>query len=886
MKKKESKSFLTFTLFFVLGCLMTTSVWAAKKIDFLSTNAPGYIHRMNSQGNNGHSAMGETFGLPGDEKFNLIRQKTDFNGVTHSRYSQTYKGIPIWGMEIIVSRDQDEQVVNLHGSLILETRKDILNIPSTLNPQSALRRMENEQKSKDLNTVWSFSNEKYGTYIYIDKKDKAHLCYVVSFFADNEKNNPSRPLFVIDVKSGKVIHSFDMLAYGLGTGPGGNAKTGCYEYGTDYPGFGVTVVGNTCTMDTTNVKTVDLNHGYSGSTAFSYPCYRNTHEAINGACCPMNDAQYFGQVIYDLFQDWYGLPILPFKLMMRCHYGVNYENAFWDGSSMTFGDGYTTFYPLVCLDVVAHEVSHGFTENHSGLIYSDESGGINESYSDMAGEAAKFYMYGTNDFRVGYDIFKSAGQALRYMYNPPLDGMSIDNVIEYYDGLDVHYSSGIFNKAFYLIATSTGWSTRMAFDIFTKANIDYWTPSTTFQQGAQGALDAAVDYGYPCEDVVTAFADVGIPLICPGPPVASFIAAPTNGNTPFIVQFTDTSQHNPTSWSWTFEGGIPATSTAQNPMVAYLSAGYYDVTLVATNAKGSDREIKTNYITACCLPAYCASQGTSQTYEWIARVNVGNLNNASGASTYSDFTALTANLPSPGYGAVNFELEPGFSGSAWTEYWRIWIDYDRNNNFTDAADLVYSGSGTTMKTGSFNVPAGVNRGTTRMRVSMKFGSAPTSCEAFYSGEVEDYTVNIGGADPTYCSSYGISQTFEWIERVQIGTLDNSSGASPYSDFTLMVVNMTRGANLNIKLTPAFPDIHFTENWNVWIDYNKDGNFLGAGENIFSASSNSIVSGSFTVAPTAIPGYTRLRVAMKFGGAPTSCETFFYGEVEDYTARIL
>jgi hypothetical protein len=180
---------------------------------------------------------------------------------------------------------------------------------------------------------------------------------------------------------------------------------------------------------------------------------------------------------------------------------------------MTFGDGDTMFYPLVALDVVAHEVSHGFTDYHSDLIYHGESGGINESFSDMAGEAAKYYMRGTNDFMTGYDIFKDPDGALRYLYDPPLDGRSIDHVDDYSPSTDVHYSSGIFNKAFWLIATSEGWDTQMAFNIFVKANMDYWEPGTDFQQGAEGAQDAAADYGYSVEDVCAAFAVVGLPCI-------------------------------------------------------------------------------------------------------------------------------------------------------------------------------------------------------------------------------------------------------------------------------------------------------------------------------------------------------------------------------------
>ncbi len=844
MKQKnqvfKSKTFFVFTLVFVLCCFMATSAWAAKKVDLLSSNSAGYIMKMNNQGDHGRSTMGSVFGLTQGEKFTLLRQETDFNSVTHARYMQTYKGIPVWGIQTIVSRDHTDEVVKLNGSVVLDTPKDILSIPGTLDPQAALKRMQKQHQVKNPRAVWNFRNEEYGTYIYLDKKAKAILCYVVSFFADTETGNPSRFIYFIDVKSGKIINSFNRLTNGAGTGPGGNLKVGLYEYGTDYLGFGVTEAGSTCTMNTTDVKTVDLNHGTTGTTAFSYTCYRNTHENINGGYCPMNDAQYFGQVVFDTYMNWYSVPVLPFQLTLRCHYSTNYENAFWDGSTMTFGDGYTTFYPLVSLDVVAHEVSHGFTENHSGLIYSSQSGGINEAFSDMAGEACKYYMRGTNDFMVGYDIFKSPTGALRYMYDPPLDGLSIDHISEYYEGLDVHYSSGIYNKVFYLVATSSGWTTRMAFDIFTKANMSYWAPSTTFQQGAEGAISAVVDYGYNCQDVVNAFAVVGITVVCPGPPVANFTGTPVSGGIPLTTQFTDQSQagttyswnfgdggtstlknpshtyttigtftvtetvtnafgsdtetkvnyitttapqppianfiasatdtyinesviftdkslENPTSWYWTFEGGTPATSTAQNPTVTYSAVGTYDVTLVVTNAQGSDTETKVNYINVAEKP-YCTSQGNTYSMEWIARVVVGTMDNSSGAAGYTDFTNITCYLT--GGTTPSVTLYPGFSGGVWTEYWKIWIDYNDDHDFDEAGEEEFSGYGSSTVSGSFTVNPGINV-LTRMRVSMKYATYPTSCETFTYGEVEDYTANVasgGGNVPptanfTFTTSY-------------------------------------------------------------------------------------------------------------------------------------
>jgi hypothetical protein len=213
-----------------------------------------------------------------------------------------------------------------------------------------------------------------------------------------------------------------------------------------------------------------------------------------------------------LYNDWYGVAPLPFQLTIWCHYDTNYENIFFTGSAIHIGDGYSNFYPLAGLDVIGHEIGHGFTIYNSDLIYSGQSGGISESFSDQAGEAAEYYVRGSNDFMIGYDIIKNPTGAARYMYDPPLDGRSIDHVDDYYEGMPVNYSSGIFNKAFYLIATSSGWNTKMAFDIFVKANQDYWTPSTNFQQGAEGAFAAALDYGYPCADVVNAFDVVGITL--------------------------------------------------------------------------------------------------------------------------------------------------------------------------------------------------------------------------------------------------------------------------------------------------------------------------------------------------------------------------------------
>ncbi|MEI8640348.1 hypothetical protein P4S68_01815 [Pseudoalteromonas sp. Hal099] len=101
---------------------------------------------------------------------------------------------------------------------------------------------------------------------------------------------------------------------------------------------------------------------------------------VNGAYSPLNDAHAFGTAVFDMYQQWYNTAPLTFQLLMRVHSGDNWENATWNGQAMTFGDGADRFYPLVSLDIVSHEVSHGFTSQNSNLIYAEQSGGINESF--------------------------------------------------------------------------------------------------------------------------------------------------------------------------------------------------------------------------------------------------------------------------------------------------------------------------------------------------------------------------------------------------------------------------------------------------------------------------------------------------------------------------
>ena len=241
----------------------------------------------------------------------------------------------------------------------------------------------------------------------------------------------------------------------------------------------------------------------------------------------------------------------------------------------------------------------------------------------------------------------------------------------------------------------------------------------------------------------------GVPeSVVPQPPAADFTADPNPVQYGNSVQFTDQSMYIPTSWSWTFEGGTPAASTDQNPLITYDTIGTYTVTLTAANAEGSDTETKVDYISVQeVVLDYCDSQGNNCSYEYISNVTVDTFSNSSGASNYTDFTYLTANLIAGN--TVNVSLTPEFPSTVYTEYWKIWIDYNVDGDFEDAGEEVFSGVGSSTVTGSFTV-ASVTANT-RMRVSMKYAGYQTPCEFFTYGEVEDYTANItsgGNIPPT------------------------------------------------------------------------------------------------------------------------------------------
>jgi hypothetical protein len=188
-------------------------------------------------------------------------------------------------------------------------------------------------------------------------------------------------------------------------------------------------------------------------------------------------------------------------------------------------------------------------------------------------------------------------------------------------------------------------------------------------------------------------------------------------------------QINTTSTSYTL-GGLAMSTT-------------YNTRVKAICSSGSSAYSTTVNFTTKGVSKYCTSKGNSSSREWISRVKTGTLDRSSGSDNgYYDGTHLSTDMTKGQSNLIYFTA--GRTGSSRRFYWRIWVDLNNNGSFNDAGELRISGysNSTGLLYSWLYVPTTASNGPTRMRVAMKYGGYPGSCEVFSRGEVEDYTVNI------------------------------------------------------------------------------------------------------------------------------------------------
>ncbi|MCP3137802.1 M4 family metallopeptidase [Pyxidicoccus xibeiensis] len=453
-------------------------------------------------GGEAREALGEiasAFRLRNDDLV-FRRASVDAEGHKHLRFRQLMNGLPVVGAELVIHADEEGFIYAANGSARGAR-------PSATKPTVA---SEVALKAAELGSTASrasASGPATLVYIYPEGSDEPRLAWQVRTLG--ERNGmPADDLVYVDAQRGGVLALHPQLHSAL------NRRVHSANNGTSTPGTLRRSEGQAATGD----AHIDMNYDQLGVT---YNCYNTL----------------FGRDSYDN---------AGAALISTVHYSTNYVNAYWDGTQMVYGDGngVDSIELGKDLDVTVHELTHAVTDTESDLIYSGESGGLNESMSDIFAGVCESWQRGwatdADVFKIGEDVWTPGvtGDALRYMADPAADDVSLDFYGDYSSGVDVHYSSGISNLVFALLSTGgthprgktsinvAAIGPEKAARIFYKANTDLFTASTTFEQAKTYTIQAAQALGYDAatvQAVTDAWLAVGVP---PPPPVTTPL---TNG---------------------------------------------------------------------------------------------------------------------------------------------------------------------------------------------------------------------------------------------------------------------------------------------------------------------------------------------------------------------
>jgi len=408
--------------------------------------------------------------------FKVKKTKSDEMGITHTKMDRVIDGIRVVGNEFIVH----EQAGDLQG---VTGNFDQVTPNAT---KAALVSGDATAKAiAHTGHQGELLQDATSELVYLPQGDTAVLAYEVKVQHAGEK--PGNWTIYVDATNGNIVDSINQIEFVAGTGVGvlGDTKT-----------VQTTLSGSTYYLEdrskamTGYIRTRDYRNGTS--TAYDMTDADNVWNSSTQRAGV--DAHVYAGMTYD----WYknnvnrnSINNAGMTINSYVHYGTNYNNAYWNGSSMTYGDGDGKLMISLsgALDVVAHELTHGVTSYESNLTYRNQSGALNESWSDAIGAVID-----SNDWTMGEDVYTpgTAGDAFRSLQDPTLYGDPAHmnqyiNTTE--DNGGVHSNSGIPNKAFYNFATAIGNRT-VAGKIWHKANADYMTSSTNFSGARAATLQA------------------------------------------------------------------------------------------------------------------------------------------------------------------------------------------------------------------------------------------------------------------------------------------------------------------------------------------------------------------------------------------------------------
>lgn len=577
----------------------------------------------------------ETFSLENSYSFRLISSSTDELGINHHRYIQTYNDINI-EFAMLMVHERNNKILSINGTAY---NQENLYVNPSISFEQGLtiakshmgaqfykwESIEEENHLKEIENDPTVSYFPQNEMVFIPvngalNQNQIRLTRKYNLYAIEPLG---RTEYYVDVIDGSIVFEQELIHTTNKPGVANTGYSGTRNIYADSIGDNLfrlreTVRGN-------GISTFDMNNSTQHGQAIDFLDSNNVWSNSNGNLDQYaGDAHWGAEMMYDYLDSIHqrnSIDGIGFALRSYIHYGNQYNNAFWDGQRMTYGDGNGLNTPLTSIDIAGHEIAHGLTNFTAGLIYRSESGALNESFSDIFGASVENFGRPNNwNWLLGEDI----GSAFRSLSDPNQFGDP-----DTYDGVNwisqnctptrnndwcgVHTNSGVQNYWFFILSQGRSGVNDIGdtFNISGLGIIDaakvayrnltvYLGPNSNFDDARFYAIQSAVDLFGGCsfevEQVTNAWYAVGVGSQYTQGVDANFFA--TNDTlfctTPALASFSSNS-NNVTSYKWKFGDGD--SSSLAKPNHVYSSAGMYSVSLLVDGGVcGADTAFRTSYI--------------------------------------------------------------------------------------------------------------------------------------------------------------------------------------------------------------------------------------------------------------------------------------------------
>lgn len=526
------------TLFLLLALFISVNAFSQQS--GIVNKTPSQSHSIWYEFSAGQAVKADAFfttyksqlGLTDFDEMQLIRTETDALGMLHQKFQQYYKGVAVEG-NVVILHSRNGMLKSLNGSLAKGLN---INMNSKVSPAQAINAAiksvnaqkymwENPQnesfiKKQKGNPQASYYPKAIPVIVTKDYSGKAGnyiLAYKVDVYA--EKPLVKQDIYV-NAQNGAIYFKINKIQTSDVPATAVTKYSGNQQITTDSVSPGVYRLQETGRGNGIFTYNLQTTLNYAGAIDFTdTDNYWNNVNTLKDEVA--TDAHFGAEKTYDYYFQKFNrnsYDNLGTSLVSYVHYDQNFNNAFWDGSSMTYGDGDgTTLGPLTSLDVCGHEITHAVTENTANLIYQDESGALNEAFSDMFGAAIEFYAApAMADWFIGEDFDLSGGHGFRNMSNPGEFQQPDTYKGQYWytgvlDNGGVHTNSGVANYWFFLLSEGgsgindlgnhfsvAGQGLEVAEKIAYRALTVYLTPTSEYIDTRLATIQAAEDLYGPC----------------------------------------------------------------------------------------------------------------------------------------------------------------------------------------------------------------------------------------------------------------------------------------------------------------------------------------------------------------------------------------------------